>query len=152
VCTYSDSYGYWTPQFHITCTCKKAVALSTQTVTKNLVNEKVSNMTWHVPEMWISSVSVIWNVFLVHELLTVHHICTTVWDHCVLRCIFLTNIITIGWFNYMLFCMWKTMKPNRQLFMMAICAHILTVMVIVLHKSILHVHVIKALLIAHRQI
>jgi hypothetical protein len=39
------------------------------------------------------SVSVIWNIFVVHELLTVHYTSTILHDNHVLRCICCTNII-----------------------------------------------------------
>ena len=96
-------------------------------------NEQVSNIMWNVLETRICMGTCHWQHIVVHELLTVHHTCTIGHYNCVLRCIFVTDILMIVCFHSMLFVMWKILKPMPPLFIMAICSHTLTIPTSTLH-------------------
>jgi hypothetical protein len=106
---------------------KNSFSIHTGKVTKHPVSKKVTDITGNVPEHEPVLVSVMGSILLVHTLLTIHHTCTTKYCHCVLRCIFVTDILFMVYFYSMLFVSWTILKSTPPHIIMAICSHTLTI-------------------------
>jgi hypothetical protein len=98
------------------------------------------------------SVSVLWNIFVVHELWTVLYTYTIVHDNHVLICICVNKYHYDSMVPLHVVCYMKNRKSNRKCFMIAICAHVLTIISIVLHSSTLHAQARTWLFYSYRHI